>query len=180
MNAQISLRKITQDSEIYSLYTMMSDEDQYLYSVRMQHKNETTFSLWLHDRLNTDFHDFNLVCLESVESPIGFVHNYDFDLKNGHCKTVVYIKKEYRDMGIGAFSALAFVGKLFRDYPLRKIYSTVYSYNLQSIENHKRVGFDVEGIFKDYRYFKGKFYDMMYLSIKREVFLNRMEAWACI
>lgn len=180
MNSLISLRKIVNDSEIHNLYVMMNNRDQYLYSIRLQHNNEMTFSKWLHDRLNTDFHDFNLVYLESVNIPIGFVHNYDFDLKNGHCKTVVYIDKEYRNMGIGAYSALVFVNKLFQDYPLRKIYSTVYSYNLQSIENHKRVGFDIEGILKKYRYYKGEFYDMIYLSIKKDVFLKRMEAWGCI
>ncbi|MBQ9415094.1 MAG: GNAT family N-acetyltransferase [Clostridia bacterium] len=180
MIAQIRLRKIVTDSEIYNLYTMMNDKDQYLYSVRMQHNSEAAFAQWLHDRLNMDFHDFDLVYLESVECPVGFVYNYDFDLKNGHCKIVVYIKEEYRHTGIGAYSALAFVKNLFRDYPLRKIYSTVYSYNSQSIENHKRVGFDVEGVFKEYRFFKGTFYDMMYLSIKREVFLKRMEEWACL
>lgn len=177
MYTQISLRKIEKPSELSSLYAMMGDDDQYLYSVRLQHNSEASFSQWLSDRLNTDFHDFDLVFLESIECPVGFVHNYDFNLNSGHCKTVVYIQKKYRNTGIGAYAALAFVNKLFMDYPLRKIYSTVYAYNTQSIENHNKVGFIIEGILRDYRYCNGEYYDMVFFSITREQFLKKTGDW---
>lgn len=177
MTTQISLRAINNSSDLSCLYTLMCGDDQYLYSVKMHHKSEGLFFQWLNGKLNNEFHDFYLICIDSIDSPIGFVHDYDFDLKNGHCKTVVYISQTYRNTGIGSFAALTFLKKLFQNYPIRKVYSTVYSFNSSSLENHKRAGFMLEGCLNDYKYWNGKYYPMFYLSITRDVFLAKIMEW---
>lgn len=180
MNDQISLQPIRTEIEYSHLYFMMDGDDQYLFSINMHHNSENLFIQWMHDRLLFDFHDFRLIYIQSAATPVGFVHNYDFDIRNGHCKTVVYIDKAYRNTGIGAFTGLSFIKLLFQKYPLRKIYSTVYAYNLQSIENHKRAGFKLEGTLKEYRYSKGKYCDLLYLSTDRETFMKNLETWKWI
>ena len=60
--------------------------------------------------------------------------------------------------------------QLFLRYPLRKLYSTVYEYNSESLQSNLAAGFEVEGMLKDYRYFNGRYYGLYYLSISKDKF----------
>ena len=161
------------------LYAMMTGEDQYLFSTKLCFHSMDSFGHWLQDHLGNHFHDFYMVRLASAgdmsETTIGYVHNYDFSLIDGHCKLSVYIQPAYRQTGLGGIAAALFMQRLFAEYPLRKLYSAIYEYNAESLRSNLAAGFQEEGVLRDYRYYNGAYHDLYYLSITREQFQSRLE-----
>lgn len=147
----------------------MMGDDQYLFSARQTFNTPELFRTWLEEVLKSSFHDFAVIKMDSDEI-IGFLHNYQFSLKDGHCKLAECVKRNYRGSGLGAMAALIFMHQLFEMYPLRKMYLTVYDYNLESLRNNVRAGFCEEGKIRSYKYYNGQYYDMHYYSIYREKF----------
>lgn len=166
---------LPQDTEI--LFRMMGGPDQYLFSTKLNFISLGDFENWLKGRLGTDFHDFFTVKIQG--NIIGYVHNYDFSLINGNCKLSVYISPEYRGTGAGGFAALLFLEKLFSSYPLRKVYSTVYGYNEESLKSNLAAGFIEEGSLGGYRYYNGKYYSLHYLSLTREDYQAGLRRLVC-
>ncbi len=164
------LRYVNIPTDIPFLYAAMSAEDQYLNSTKLRFFSVQDFERWLCYRLKNDFHDFFIVNDARSSRNLGYVHSYDFSLIDGHCKLVVYIISEYRKTGIGGIAAITFMKRLFAEYPLRKIYSTIYDYNKESLRSNLAAGFIEEGILKDYRYYDGNYHNIHYLSISRERF----------
>lgn len=167
----IKCRKIASENDILELYKMMSSSEQYLFSIHLSFNTYVEFYDWLISHINSDFHDFYVVTNASEdEKLIGFAYNYDFTLESGHCKICVFVSELFRNLGLGSTAGIKFIDILFKKYPLQKIYSTIYSYNYDSLESNLKAGFSKEGNVKKYRYFNGNYYDLYYLSINREKF----------
>lgn len=160
--------------DIDFLYSTMTADDQYLFSTKIRFWTVQAFEQWLICRLRGDFHDFFIVKHRRTNIKIGYVYNYDFSLQHGHCKLVVYIKPEFRKTGMGAFAAVGFVSYLFQTYPLRKLYSTIYEYNYESLKSNRAAGFVEEGVLKEYRYYDGKIHDIHYLSLSRQTYEQKI------
>ena len=171
------LDNVTIPGDTEFLYNSMTSDDQYLYSTKLHFFSIQKFEHWLTSRLKNDFHDFFIVRESATRTIIGYVHNYDFSLVDGHCKLVVYIRPEYRKTGIGAFAAIMFIKKLFAMYPLRKLYSTIYDYNHESFKSNLAAGFVEEGVLKDFRYYNGITHCIHYLSLSRQQFENNIGKW---
>lgn len=169
----LNLRKVIIQKDFSDLYKMMMNDDQYLFSVKISANSEQQFREWLCERLKYDFHDFLIISSEDDKQVIGYAHNYDFSLQDGHCKIAVYLAPEYRDSGIGGFSAIRFMNILFQMYPLQKIYTAVYSYNKRSLVNNIKAGFNEEGFLKQYRYYNGEYHGLHILSIDRKIFYQK-------
>lgn len=165
-----ALEHINISKDIQFLYKVMAAEDQYLYSTKLRFPSIQNFEQWLSVRLKNEFHDFFIIRESQHMEPLGYVHNYDFSLVDGHCKLVVYIIPEYREIGIGGMAAITFMKKLFAMYPLRKLYSTIYDYNRESLNSNLAAGFQEEANILDYRYYDGKYHSIHYLSISRQQF----------
>jgi RimJ/RimL family protein N-acetyltransferase len=109
-----------------------------------------------------------------MDKRIGYVHNYDFSMRDGRCKLVVFIDESYREFGIGAIAAISFMRKLFDDYPIRRMYLDIYDYNKESLVSNLKAGFKEEGVIKNYRYHDGSFYDLHILSMDRKTFETKL------
>ena len=165
---EIELSIIRTEQDYHYIYQKMMSEDQSLFSIRLVFNTESVFKDWFIDRLNNDFHDFYIIKLD--DNPIGFVYDYDFFLKDGHCKIVAYIEKKYQVTGYGCSAVITFIDLLFRLYPLRKIYTTVYDYNIQSLNSNLRAGFVEEGYISQYIFYNRKYFGLHILSMNRDVF----------
>lgn len=168
------LCSIETKEDVDFLFSAFTGEDQFLYSTNLHFNSKRSFENWIRERIGRDFHDFFLVKNKIGGNPIGYVHNYDFSLIDGHCKLSVYVDVRYRKTGIGGFIAIYFLNYLFIEYPLRKVYSTIYDYNHESLNSNLAAGFIEEGMINEYRYHSGKYYPIHYLSIERERFLNTL------
>lgn len=150
------------------LYSYMDSEDQYLFSSSIHFNSEENFGRWLYDQMHHYFHDYFTVLYRS--EPIGYVYNFDFSLVNGNCKLVIFIEKKYRQFGMGGIVAINYMNYLFQSYPLKKLYSTIYDYNTESLQSNLKAGFIEEGCLKDFRYYNGAYHSMHILSMTRDSF----------
>ena len=164
------LCSIESKKDIDFLYSIFTGADQFLYSTNLRFNTKQSFEKWIHERIGVDFHDFFLIKDKLKNNLIGYVHDYDFSLIDGHCKLSVYIDEKYRKTGMGGFVTIHFINYLFSRYPLRKVYSTIYDYNSESLNSNFAAGFIEEGIIGDYRYHDGQYYAIHYLSMSREKF----------
>ena len=168
----IRLLSIDLGSDGRQLYRFMISEDQYLFSSNLVFNTENSFLSWLNNRLIGEFHDFYKVCCGDI--CIGFVYSYDFSLVDGHCKAVAYVDEAYQNTGYGCIAGAMFIKKLFDSYPLRKVYTTVYDYNRQSLDSNLRAGFTEEGCIRGFRYYNGEYCDLHILSVEREAFYQNI------
>ena len=155
------------------LFRYMTDaEEEVWFLSRCESNSLRDFDGWIQDRLRHFYHDFFVI--EAADGGfIGIVYSYDFHMRDGHCKAAVYIAPEWRRGGMGAIAGIQFIRHLLRFYPLRRIHCDVYAYNEKSLTSLRQCGFEQTGVVKEYRYFNGKYHDLVLLSVSRDDFLNK-------
>ena len=164
----ITLENLEFEKDMHELFEYICNGEQFLFSTRLGFNSEGEFSEWIKNRINSEFHDFFMI--KKAEKNIGYVHNYDFNLNDGHCKITVFVEQSYRKLGLGGIATIMFMDYLFKQYPFNKIYIDIYEYNEESLMSNMKAGFEEEGILKEYRYYSGKYYDMHILSMGKEKF----------
>lgn len=170
--ALIKLEWVDLDEDIHDLFSYVCSNDQYLFSTRLWFNSEREFAIWIKSRMDSEFHDIFMI--KENGKNIGYVHDYDFDERNGHCKIAVFIEKNHRAYGLGGLASVMFMEFLFAQYSIRKIYIDIYEYNKESLDSNLKAGFEKEGFLKDYRYYAGKYYGMYILSMTREKYENTL------
>jgi RimJ/RimL family protein N-acetyltransferase len=153
--------------EVYRLFTNPSVNP--LIINKPDHNSMGAFSKWLDRHLETDFNDF-MVFRTEEEAFVGFAYSYDFHALDGHCLFTVAVKPEYQMTGGGGMIALQFLEYLFKNYNLRKAYIHVYGNNAHSRRCAEAFGFQLEGTLQEYRFFDGKFEDLLIYAVTRQGF----------
>lgn len=168
---RFTFRKFYVQRDLLDIYDIMSTpEEQMQFQEKVPYNSGVEFERWFLNQLNGHFHDFYVIEDTKTRSLVGFVYSYDFRASDGHCMICVYVKPQYRNIGIGALCGLRFLHELFRDYSMRKIYLSIYDYNRQSLLSNLHAGFVEEGCYKAYRFYDGKYWDMHVLAITRDTF----------
>ena len=119
-------------------------------------------------KINYTYHQFMIIMNVKKQIPVGFIYSYDYNIKDNYLYLAVCLEDNARNSVIGAEAGMIFLNYLFKNYPIRKIYCTVYEYNKMCMSFLKNAGFKPEGILKEHRYFDGKYYDMNILAFYRE------------
>lgn len=129
------------------------------------------------------YHVYFIILEKKDRKPIGFVYSYNYNHSDGLIYETIFIVPKFQTKGFGAEAGLLFTDYLWRFYPLRKIYCDVYGYNAKSQKLLKGVGFEVEGTFKEHRFFDGSYYDMFRFSCFRNNFYmhnkRRIKWYSC-
>ncbi len=155
---------------------MSSPKEQIMFIKTNNFNSMRDFDGWIQDNLKYFFHDFFVI--ETLDNEfIGFVYSYDSSMKDGHCKMTVYICEKYRNVGVGAYIGLKFMDHLFTYYPFRRIYCDVYEYNSNSFSSLTQCGLEETGRMREYRYYDGKYYDLILLTITRETFEKNLKRY---
>lgn len=163
------------------LYEWESDVSSlFLWTARKAVSSETEFNEALASRLRNYYHVFFMI-EDSREKPVGFIYSYDANLVDGFVFVTTFLEPSSRRNGLGAKAGVLFYDYIFSYYPLRKVYCDVFDYNKDSLDAMKNAGFEVEGTFKQHRFFKGTYHTMYRLSLYRKQFYERanpmLEKW---
>ena len=67
---------------------------------------------------------------------------------------------------------MIFLNYIFKYYPIRKIFCSLFDYNNISKKVLKTAGFQLEGCLKQYRYFNREYHDMSIYALFRNEFYN--------
>ena len=172
MDNDVCLRKFNFRSDIEDLFNIMTNpDDQMLFIRKIPFNTLPEFDLWMQNNFKGFYHEFNVITdKKNGYEFYGFVYSYEYSAVDSHCKLCLVLKKEYRNTGLGARIAITFLDYLFTNYPLKKVFLTIYDYNKQSLESNIQAGFTEEGIIREYRYYNGNYYDLHILSMSREEF----------
>lgn len=144
----------------------------YLYTLRKDVLSREEYIEVMESRLEGYYHVFLLI-INHEDKPIGFIYSYDANAVDGFAFVTTFLEPESRRLGLGAKAGLLFYDYLFAYYPLRKIYCDVFEYNDESLSALKHAGFEIEGKFREHRFFQGKHHMMYRLAIYRERFYKK-------
>lgn len=175
MGDDICLRKFNFRADVEDMFKIMTDpEDQMLFIRKIPFNTLPDFDMWMQNNFKTFYHEFNVITdKQSGYEFYGFVYSYDYSPLDSHCKLCLVLQKQYRDTGMGAKVSIDFLDYLFTNYPLRKVFLTIYDYNKKSLESNLQAGYKQEGVMKEYRYYNGNYYDLHILAMDREEFYTR-------
>lgn len=133
------------------------------------------FWKYINEKYSYDFHDFMIIINNTTNIPIGFIYTYNFDNQNDYMFFSIYLEKKSRKHINIAISTVIFFNYIFKYYPIRKIYCSIFDYNTLNKAVLKNAGFCLEGTLKNYRYFNRTYHDMNIYSLFRKDFYNLKE-----
>lgn len=166
------LRPFCYETDIRDLYAYMTEPcSQALFSHKFQINTIHGFEKWLTEMLRTQYHDFFMIA-DTAGNTLGFTFSYDFFPNDGHCKFTLCLYTKYTKQGFGVIAAVKMLDYLFSSYSLLQVFTTVFSYNHESLAIHKHGGFRKVGELPNYRYFRGSLHSLHCYVIEREVFYD--------
>lgn len=151
---------------IYSCY--QDYNSRYLFTNEMVINSKQYMWEYINDKIKSIYHEFMIIINNSTNLPIGFIYSYNYNVYNEYLYVAIFIQGESRNTVFGAEAGAAFFEYLFKHYPIRKVYCTVYDYNKNSIKFLKNAGFNTEGVLKKHRYFNGNYHNMNIMSLYRD------------
>ncbi|MCR5502083.1 MAG: GNAT family N-acetyltransferase [Lachnospiraceae bacterium] len=147
---------------------MMNSEQQYLFLGHNNINSVQEFGEWIDRQLRGYYYNFYLIA--SGDRIIGYVCGCNYNSINRNCSLTTYICDEWQGSGIGALATLQYMDELFRYHPIRRVYCEAYEYNTASVNTIRSAGLSEYGRYPEYRYFQGKYYDLLLFSISKEEF----------
>ena len=175
---KVNLERFNYRKFLVPLYDLMQGkDDQMLFSTKCTCNSYESFELFLKTYFQGYYHEFFVIEAENEFNLKGCLYSYEYHPQDGVCKICVVIGKKYRKTGLGAQATIEFMDYLFKNYSLRKIYSPTFAYNLDSYKAQLDAGMQEEGRLKEYRYYDGKYHDLIILAITREEFYKRYSSF---
>lgn len=104
---------------------------------------------------------------------IGMTTIYNWDSRSQSCKVGGILDSAYRKTGAGHAIAAKTIDFLIRNYGIRKVIVEVLDEFL--VEPFKKVGFEIEGRFKDECKIGDKFYDEIRMAVFDTVWLKKQQ-----
>lgn len=114
----------------------------------------------------------NFLCYLEQEA-IGVVSITDIDMKNRRCSWGIYIGREDAPKGSGTKMGYLALQYVFNDLKLQKIWVEVLANNTVSLNFHKKLGFRVEGIFRQHILKSGRYEDVVRFALFKKIFSER-------
>ncbi|MBI1925137.1 GNAT family N-acetyltransferase [Candidatus Poribacteria bacterium] len=164
-----SLRTVSQD-HLAHLHKWDSDiTSLYLWTGRRNPLSEIGYREFVASRAK----EGHFLIIHRDEIPVGFIYSYDLNLTDGFLFITIFMDPSSRGKGFGAKAGILFADYLFAYYPMRKIYCDVFDYNHESLSAIRKAGFEVEGAFKEHRFYGGTYHTLYRFALYREVFYKR-------
>lgn len=164
----IKLVNYTQDYFEYVYDCYQDYESRYLFTNELEIKSKKESWEKLKKKLAYNYHTFMIVINIKSNLPIGFIYSYNYNTYDEYIYVTLFIQKEFRNLTFGAEAGILFFDYLFKYYPIRKVYCTVYDYNKMSIRFLKSAGFVLEGVLRKHRYYNGTYNDMRIMALYRD------------
>ncbi len=121
---------------------------------------------------NKDSNVVLMICLTEGDKPIGTMGLHNISFRDGTATTGSMIgEKDYWGKGYGTEAKMVLLNYAFNTLNLRKICSSVYSYNERSLKYSEKCGYTVEGTLKKQHFADGKYVDEVLLAVFKKNFM---------
>ncbi len=113
--------------------------------------------------------------IEAVEGiPIGRIFYGRLTPKHKNTEIGIVIgEKEYWGKGYGTDAMITFLGHLFNELGLHRVYLRLQIYNTRALKCYEKCGFIQEGILRHQTFTRGRYYDDLVMGILRDEFNQR-------
>lgn len=122
---------------------------------------------WYEEYVKDHSGDFYQFVIEKMDGTIiGKCGTGDIDWKNA-CTTVwIFIgKAENRGQGFGAEALSLLVDFIFTEMNMNRVQLLVFAFNERAVASYKKIGFELEGCYKQELFRCGKYNDVYHMSI---------------
>lgn len=120
-----------------------------------------------HIRRQVRFGLFFVIRDTSAGHAIGFIEGAIQD-RDSSAEFLVYLGASHRGSAKGLIGIGRFLRHVFRSYPVERLYCSVYGFNRQSLRFVKHGGFVEEGRFREYVWWRDRFWDMHVFALDRQ------------
>ena len=98
-----------------------------------------------------------LMIISKTNEPLGFIDLFDFNSRNKRAGVSIVLIDKYRQKGYGKEALNLLVNYSFTELHLHQLYSNILEGNKASFHLFKSLGFEIVGIKKDWRFYKGHY-----------------------
>ncbi len=99
-------------------------------------------------------------------APIGRIGYVDLDRRNRHAEIAIMIgEHDYWGRGFGSDALIAYLGYLFHELNLHKVWLRVEAFNQRAQRAYEKCGFQRDGVFREHTFLGGQYYDSIIMSI---------------
>ena len=103
--------------------------------------------------------------------PIGRIGYVDLDRRNRRAELAIQIgERAYWGRGYGRDAIVAFLGHLFHELNLHKVWLRVEEYNGRARRAYERCGFRRDGVLREHTFLGGRYYDAIVMSLIEDEF----------
>lgn len=114
--------------------------------------------------LKTKQKDMDMI-IEYKKERAGRVRISNIDYRNQKCEFGIQVHKDFRVKGIGYRSSMIIINYVFQNLPIRKIYLHTLEDNQKAIRLFQKLGFTVEGVFKEEIFKDGKWRNVLRMAL---------------
>ncbi len=161
----VSLRKIDY-TDTENIIEWRNSEEVKKYFIVQDELTRETHEQWLETRVKSGSVEQFIIVDNTTGMDVGSVYLRDVDYNNKKAEFGIFIGEEIaRGKGIGSLATKKMIEYAFGKLQLHKVYLRVRSTNDVAISCYKKVGFDIEGTFRDDVLIDGKYHDITWMSI---------------
>ena len=100
----------------------------------------------------------------------GIARSFQYKPEDGHIEIGIFIDDELKEEKFDIM--IEFLDYLFKDYPLRKVFCEQFQ---EENDFFAIMDFEVEAILKEYVFYDGKYKDVVFWGMTREVFYEKTQ-----
>ncbi|MGN6757780.1 MAG: GNAT family N-acetyltransferase [Thermomicrobiales bacterium] len=106
---------------------------------------------------------------DGAGEPIGRIGYVDLDRRNRHAEIAIQIgERAYWGRGYGSDAILAFLGYLFHELNLHKVWLRTETYNTRAQRAYEKCGFQRDGVLREHVFLGGQYHDSVIMSITED------------
>lgn len=158
-----------------ALHHWMADSSSlFLWTNQLYIDSKESFRERFEQKLRSYYHSFFMIQNGDKDQPTGFTYSFDFNPIDGFIFFTTFIDQDHRERKVATNSNILFFDYLFSYFPLRKIYTDIYSYNIPSFTAMQKSSAHIEGEFQKHRFFRGEYHSLFRFAIYREEFYGQV------
>lgn len=122
---------------------------------------------WIEDKIFNNYHQLYLVvCSNEDKKPIGYISASNIDYINRKAELGgLVLLQEYSRLGLGTEATQLILDHLFGELGMNMVYTDIKEDHKASLRMAERLGFQIDGMLRDYVYKNNKFHNVYFVSI---------------
>ncbi|GIO08117.1 acetyltransferase [Brevibacillus reuszeri] len=173
-SARVALRKMTaEDVDVYHAWRNDVEVMQTTSPFIDNHTWESTQEFVSQVILGSSSSKSYIIVDKQTQTPIGVTALIQIDLKNRNAECIIDIgAKDYWGKGYGSEALKLLLDYAFLEMNLHRVSLRVFSFNEKAIKLYERIGFQHEGISRQFLFRAGKWHDIVHMGILQEEYVS--------